>query len=123
MLVNLSNHNSSLWSEQQTNAASKYGEILDIRFPSVDPIGDEKYIWKLAEEYSDIVLRRLGNSDPRTSAVHIMGEMTATFAIVSILQAKGIKCIASTSERVTHISADDPTTKISSFKFVRFREY
>lgn len=123
MLINLSNHNSDLWSRQQIDAASRYGEILDLEFPTVDPNGDKDYIGKLAEEYSDTVLQRLCNSDPLTSAVHVMGEMTATFAIVSRLQAKGIKCIASTSERITHLSADDPTTKISSFRFVRFREY
>lgn len=123
MLINLSNHSSKIWPRHQLDAASHYGEILDIPFPSVDPEGDEEYITKLAEEYSELILQKLCKADLRTSAAHIMGEMTATFAIVSRLRAKGIKCIASTSERIASVAADDPMTKVSLFNFVRFREY
>lgn len=116
MLINLSNHNSKHWLELQVNAASKYGEIIDIPFPHVDPNGDETYVERLAEEYSDLVLKFIGKADQQNSAVHIMGEMTTTFAIVSKLKSQGITCIASTS---TH----NPESKVPQFNFIRFREY
>ena len=52
--------------------------------------------------------------------VHIMGEMTFTFAMVNALHKKGITCIASTTER---ISSEENGVKTSEFKFVQFRKY
>ncbi len=35
--INLSNHPSATWSEEQLSAASKYGKIIDINFPNITP--------------------------------------------------------------------------------------
>ena len=35
--VNLSNHSSNTWSNMQLEEARKYGDIVDIEFPSIDP--------------------------------------------------------------------------------------
>lgn len=44
MLLNLSNHPSSLWCDEQIKAAETlFGEIVDLPFPQVDPNGDEAY--------------------------------------------------------------------------------
>lgn len=44
MLLNLSNHPSSLWCDEQKKAAETlFGEIVDLPFPQVDPNGDEAY--------------------------------------------------------------------------------
>jgi hypothetical protein len=37
--------------------------------------------------------------NPKPAAVHLMGEMTFTFALVRKLQAAGIRCVASTTAR------------------------
>ena len=53
--------------------------------------------------------------------VHVMGEMTFTYMVVSQLKAMGIECIASTTIRDAEYSSDGK--RISDFQFVRFRKY
>lgn len=118
MFINLSNHPSSKWSEAQTEAANRYGDIVDLPFPQVHPDGDEAYIANLVDEYVPKVLA-MGN--PVELMVHVMGEMTFTFAIVSKLMAAGATCVASTTERITCQHPDG--RKESVFRFVRFRQY
>lgn len=113
MLLNLSNHPSTSWSESQLTAAG--GKVTDLAFPQVAPDGDEAYIESLANEYLDKILK-MNNIE----AVHIMGEMNFTYALVNKLKANGIKCVASTTKRET---VEENGIKISKFQFVRFREY
>ncbi len=126
MLINLSNHPSSLWSDTQlTTATEQYGRVVDIPFPQVSPSGSEAYIEALAKEYAEKVYATLGNDAHKQckdaiSAVHIMGEMTLTFAITKLLISKEITCIASTTERVT---SEEKGIRTSVFKFVKFRKY
>lgn len=119
MLINLSNHPSSKWSKEQTEAANReFGEIVDLPFPTVAPDGDEKYIAALAAQYRDKVVE-LACGEPAT--VHVMGEMTITFALVVLLQKTGFQCIASTTERLA-VEFNDGTKEVK-FRFVRFRKY
>ena len=122
MLVNLSNHPSTKWSVQQFEAAQVYGKVTDLPFPEVNPSGDEEYIRLLCDEYVKII-DGFGRDDARNISaitVHIMGEMTFTFAMVSALQQKDISCIASTTQR---ISSEANGVRTSEFQFVKFREY
>ena len=122
MLINISNHSSVNWSSEQLAAARVYGKIVDVPFPNIDPAGDGEYIQSLCEGY----LRKIDGiggdvaCNVSTVVVHIMGEMTFTFAMVNALQSKGITCIASTTERVTKV---ENGVKTSEFRFVRFRKY
>jgi hypothetical protein len=118
MLINLSNHPSSLWSEEQLFAASIYGEIYDISFPAIDANGDEQYISILADTYKDKVLQLSGNEK---IYVHVMGEMTFVYAFLERMRKLSIICIASTTKRIATESEDGK--KESLFKFVRFRKY
>ena len=119
MFINLSNHPSANWSAEQRNTAELlYGEIFDLPFPVVDPAGDEEYISSLADEYCRKILDL---SDGMPVTVHLMGEMTLTFALIQRLQAVGILCVASTTERVTNETPDGH--KESFFKFIQFRKY
>lgn len=118
MFINLSNHPSSKWDKAQAECSKRYGDIFDLPFPQVDPEGDEAYIANLVEEYVQKVLA-LGRSDELT--VHVMGEMTFTFAIVAKLKAAGATCVASTTERITRHLPDG--RKESVFRFIRFRQY
>jgi hypothetical protein len=119
MLINLSNHPSTCWPAEQTDSAtSRFGEIVDLPFPSVNPEGDEAYIQQLSDEYLEKIEHLAGTGNAAT--IHIMGEMTFTFAIVNTLQKKGFTCVASTTQRV---AAEENGMKTSEFRFKRFREY
>lgn len=119
MLINLSNHPSSMWDIKQINAAREYGQIIDMPFPAVDEQGDEEYISALAEYYLHKILAM---ADEVEIAVHLMGELTFTYALLYRLQTNGIKCIASTSKRI--VNDETPSRKGEViFQFARFREY
>lgn len=114
--INLSNHPSEGWSKEQLAAAQKYGEVVDIHFPNIEPTFSTSMVNSLAEITVDTITA-LG----KDIVVHIMGEMTFTYAVISRLKSMGITCLASTTERNTIIAPDGK--KISEFKFVQFREY
>ena len=117
-LINFSNHPSQYWSKEQSEAATAFGKIEDILFPDIDPEADETELMKLAEEYVKQILEL---EEHYNITVHVMGEMTFTYMVVSQLKAMGIECIASTTIRDAEYSSDGK--KISDFQFVRFRKY
>jgi hypothetical protein len=122
MLLNLSNHPSSEWQEEQISSAIEtYHSIRDIPFPNVPPDANENFIQELADRYCEKCLQILSESTDTNNAVHLMGEMTFTFALVGKLQNKGAKCIASTTTRKAEQLAQNE--KVVTFKFIRFREY
>ena len=116
MFINLTNHPSSEWSEEQLKAAMEFGEIVDFSFPNIEPFFTSHGIKELA----DITIEGIMSLDSHP-VVHVMGEMTFTYAVVSRLKALGITCVASTTERLVKMMPDGK--KISEFKFVQFREY
>ena len=116
MFINLTNHPSENWSEEQLKAAQEYGEIVDISFPNIEPFFTSEDINELAETTMEGI--KILDAHP---VVHVMGEMTFTYAVVSRLKALGITCVASTTERIVKMMPDGK--KISEFKFVQFREY
>jgi hypothetical protein len=118
MLLNLSNHPSSKWSNEQLVAAKQFGGIVDMQFPEVNPMGDEKYINQLAIDYLHKVKELACNG---IVTVHIMGEMTYTYALVNMLLNENIDCIASTTERIVNEFGNGQ--KQATFRFVRFRNY
>jgi hypothetical protein len=118
--INFTNHPSKNWSDVQIAAAKKYGEIIDIPFPAVDPNGDEGYIEKLADTCA------LQIKAHKPAAVLCQGEMTLAFAIVSKLIHKHYLAVyAACSERVVSETTDEngATVKRAEFKFTRFRKY
>ncbi len=118
MLLNLSNHPFSNWPPNQLQAALKqYDSIQDMDFPAIDPGWSEDEAVQLAEKY----YCKIRKMDPFPAAVHLMGELTFTFALVQKLKAAGIPCVASTTERIIKFEQDG--TKNSTFHFVRFRAY
>lgn len=118
MLINFSNHPSKYWEAKQLEAAKEYGEIKDIPFPAVDPEASFNDIQVLAEQYVEKILAFAENNH---ITVHVMGEMTFTFFVVTKLKEKGIDCIASTTERNSEEISDG--RKIIDFQFVKFRRY
>ena len=118
MFINLTNHPSSEWSDEQMKAARKYGQIVDIPFPRINERATEDEINNLAEKYL-ATIKSKGKIHDLT--VHIMGEQTFCYALISKLQKDGIRCVASSTERDTYIN--EKGQKVSVFHFARFREY
>ena len=118
MLVNFSNHPFRYWGERQREASRCYGDVMDLPFPTVAPNSNNSQLQSLAQEW---VHKISALGDKHNMTVHIMGEMTFTFMVVSKLKELGIKCIASTTERKT--TYNDDGTKVSEFQFVKFREF
>ena len=119
MFINLTNHPSSGWSEEQLKAAHQYSDhILDMKFPDIKPEYSTAMVKKFADVMVGIITTTCKSEKP---VVHIMGEMTYTYHVVSLLKEQGITCVASTTERLVKMTPDGK--KISEFKFVQFREY
>lgn len=114
-LLNISNHPSTGWPENQRQAAlDRFGAIEDLPFPAIDPAWTPAEVDDLAEEYRRKVRSR------RPAAVHLMGEMTFTHALLQKLRADAVTCLASTTERLVR---EEEGRKIVQFRFVQFREY
>jgi len=122
MLINLSNHPSELWESNQFNdALQNYSSVYDIPFPHIPPDANENFIRDLAAQYADECMNILKKYHNENNAVHIMGEFNFSFAVINLLLSKGIKCVASTTQRST-IDLPDGSKKVN-FNFVKFREY
>lgn len=119
MLINLTNHPSSLWCDKQLEAARIYGEIMDMPFPAIDEMADEAYIEALADEYFQKILEL---AKDKNVTVHLMGELTFTFALLKRLQEHGIPCVASTSKRIVKEETAGRKGEVI-FQFERFRRY
>lgn len=119
MLINLTNHPSSRWSDNQKASAKVYGEIVDMPFPVIDEAGDEKYIATLADEYLNKIVNL---SDTQSVVVHLMGEQTFSYALIKRLREHGITCVASTTKRIVKEEVPGKKSEVI-FQFERFRAY
>jgi len=118
LFINFSNHLSCNWSCDQLQAARKYGDIVDINFPSVDPCATNEQIQREALRYA----RQIIDCSPK--AVLCQGEFTLAFTIANLLKLHGVLVLAACTERVSVESTENNVTqKISKFKFTSFREY
>lgn len=118
LFVNFTNHPSESWTIKQLMAAQQYGQLIDLPFPNVDRDSSEQGIQALVDEYINKINRM---SLGRTCTIHIMGEMTFTYAMVQDLKSRGYTCVASTSERIVEELPNG--VKNVRFEFCKFREY
>lgn len=118
LLLNLSNHPYSVWEEKQREAAIIYGPCVDMDFPKVRPGMSSEELDKLIADYEQTILKYAAG---HIVTVHIMGEMTFCFRLISRLQAKGIQCIASCAERNVVEQGNERIKSV--YNFTRFREY
>jgi len=116
--INVSNHASKAWSDEQRAAATDLvagGEILDVAFPNVAPTAT-------TEEVVVIAARLLDSLDPHGDSVWmVQGEFTLTVTLVGMVQSRGDLVVAACSERVSLDMGDGK--KVVSFRFVQFRGY
>lgn len=116
--INLSNHNSSTWSDKQLEEARKYGDIVDIKFPSIDPYLTKDEVKELALSY----LAKIKALKP--SCVMCQGEFCFAYEMINLLKKENIKVVAACSERKTvEKQIENVSEKTSIFEFVQFREY
>jgi hypothetical protein len=115
MLLNFSSHSFDKWDKlQRENALSTFHEVIDMTFPMIDPAADDLEIDLLVENYFTEIKKFI------PQAIHIMGELTFTYRMVSKLKNAGFHCIASTTKR--NVTEKDGA-KVSRFEFVKFRDY
>ncbi len=118
VLINLSNHPSDQWSEEQLQAAQRYGEVRDLPFPSITPDATREEVVALVERYAEKIISGYRGC---ILTVHLMGEMTFCCRLVRLLQEHHIPCVASTTHRnITELSDG---RKEVTFEFEAFREY
>ena len=116
MLLNLSNHPSSNWPENQVQAAQQaYGRVEDMPFPQISPEANTPEIEQLADEYFQQIISK------NPAAVHLMGELTFCYRLANKLKQANIPVVASTTNR--QVSYDAQGNKVSNFEFVQFRAY
>ena len=113
MFINFSNHPYALWSAEQQAAAQRYGTVVDLAFPAIDPAADEAALDSLATVYADHILHL--NPD----AVLCQGECTFVYRVVQRLEAAGIPTLAACSRRKSQETTypDGSTLKRSIFAF------
>lgn len=119
MFVNFSNHPSSLWSEKQRKEAEKYGEIVDLKFPLINPEDSRDDLINLAETCTEQILKF------KPQCVMCQGEMGMVYHVVRKLKEEGVRVVAACSHRMVEetIDKNNNTVKSSTFVFVQFREY
>jgi len=121
MLINLSNHPLSTWSELQIEAAKEqFSDIVDLQFPAIDPAADETEIERLADIFLNEIMQ-ISEKLATKPVVHLMGEYSFSYALTNRLKLAGIEVVVSTSMRQSEMNFDG--TKTIRFDFVRFRKY
>lgn len=119
MLINLSNHPSKSWSTVQLLTASHYGELVDIPFPQIAPEATAEQIDELALKYLEQI-REIKQCDTELIIVHIAGELSFCYAMITLLKECGYTVVTSTTRRI--IEQVDNKTIIKRFEFNQFRK-
>ena len=119
MMLNCTNHPYSIWSEPQRKAAVRYGEVIDLPFPSVDPLMKPEEPRRCVEIYAEQIPAM------HPDVVLAAGEFTFLFMLVDKLLREGIRVVCACSERKTvEVRLPDGSNeKKSVFCFEAFRNY
>lgn len=119
VFINLSNHPSKKWNENQLKEAREYGEIIDMPFPAIDPYCEDDDIDKIVDEYFEKIMKY------EKPVVMLQGEYLFTYRLVHKLKDAGIMVLAGCSDRRTieYVNENGMTARKSEFEFVEFKEY
>lgn len=119
MLVNFTNHPAARWSQPQQEAARRWGAVVDLPFPEVDPADDEASLDAIAGLWAGRIL------ELEPDAVLCQGECTLSYRVTRLLLAAGVPVLAACTRRQSaeQLQPDGSTLKRSIFGFVRFRRY
>lgn len=119
--INFSNHKSTSWSAEQTDAAKSLahgGCIIDVPFPNVPPSASEEEVAEMAKDAFATIW------DAKPAVVMVMGEFSLSHKVTERLKGNYITVVVATTERevVEKTNEKGETVKVSSFKFVKFRK-
>ncbi len=114
IFINLTNHPSNEWSNEQLLAAEKYGKVIDILFPNVPADAGTDDI----RELCDIMVDKVMSYHP--VIVLCQGEFTLAFKIINRLMDNNVMVVAACSERIAVVNGNK---KESYFNFTQFRAY
>jgi hypothetical protein len=119
MFINLSNHPSEMWDEQQRAKAQEYGRIEDMAFPDVPAQCSAIELDAMADRIAHQVLEK------QPDCVMCQGEFTLTYRVITRLKGKGVIVVAACSERKCEeqVLGDGTVRKVSKFQFRQFRRY
>jgi hypothetical protein len=126
MLINVSNHPSVKWPEEQLRAAKELsgcGVVVDVPHPPVPPEADEQEVGRLAWQVLDQIAaahQRHKGGSCTNCLVHLMGEAGFVDYLNQLLRLRDIHTVYSTTAREV---VEQDGNKVSRFRFVRFREY
>ena len=129
MLINLSNHPLSAWSDaQRQTAQEEFGLLADLPFPRVPADARLQEVQQKTEEYIslcqgifDDYFQTAGIADKNRNAIHVMGEFTFVYLFVTRCRKLSIPCVASTTDRIVLDNTDG--SKTTRFNFIQFRPY
>lgn len=113
LFINLSNHPSPKWSFDQITAVGN-ATIIDIEFPNIDPNWYTSDVYEKANTMATTIynrIKKLGLTELNVTVL-VQGEMTLTFALVTVLKSWGFDVVSATSERI-----------VDDFHFIKFRRY
>lgn len=119
-LVNVSNHPSSKWTDEQKKG---YPVIHDIPFPNISPTIWQNELDEMVTEFMIAIMDIINKNSEIGIETHamIMGEMVFTYRLVTALKLRGVVCLASTSER--EVEEKPNGEKIVRFTFKGWRAY
>ena len=118
MFVNFTNHPSQYWEKEQWDASARYGEIVDVPFPRVDPYESAAGIRREAEKCAALIQSK------NPGFVLCQGEFCLAYHVIKLLRAAGIAVGAACSERrVQEKHSENGTEKTAFYHFVQYREY
>lgn len=122
-LVNLSNHSVASWPAPQRAAVGEMGfdgpVDLEGGVPLVDPELDAEAVVALAHGVADRAVRQ------GAVAAYVASDFVFAFALVNVLQSRGVRCFAAATRResVEEAQPDGSVKRELRFIFLRFREY
>jgi hypothetical protein len=121
MLINISNHPHEKWGKEQLEkAVHEWDMVVSIPFPNVPPAATYEEVQDLASQVMDEVEAIKAKVSPyEPVAIHVMGEMGLTYALVRRVGKTNLT-MHSCTER---ISEEVEGRKVSTFRFLQFREY
>lgn len=124
-MINLSNHPSTNWPQEQIDAARELDgrEVVDLPFPSVPT--DAVRAWDIVSLARGLTLRLAGLRKEGHRAVMVAGEPAMSVALVAIVQGLGMQafCAVTVRDAVEERLPDGSTRKVSVFRFQGFRAY
>jgi hypothetical protein len=115
VFLNLSNHPSATWGEEQRRGPLALAErLVDHPFPVVPPAAD-------GAELARLVQATLAGLPERLVGAMVQGEYVVSALLVQALQARAVPCFVATTERSVQVGPDGAVSR--RFGFVAWRAW